>query len=166
MAVPNRSGADVTWIRVLLMAAGLAIAGYGVALLLESPRVILIRIVVWALVGVVLHDLVFAPLSVAMGFAGRRLLPSRWWAPVAAAALCSVVLAFLAVPVFDKPGLRPDNRTVLDRNYALGLWISLAIVWACVPLYLLGARLLPVRQNKAVDRQGADDVESQPPSVG
>ena len=27
--------------------------------------------------------------------------------------------------------------TVLDRNYPLGLWISLAIVWACVPLYYL-----------------------------
>jgi hypothetical protein len=166
MAVPDRSGADVTWIRVLVLAGGFAIAGYGAALLLENPRVILVRIVVWALVGVVLHDLVFAPLSAALGFAGRRLLPSRWWAPVTVAALCSVVLVFLAVPVFDKPGLRPDNRTVLDRNYPLGLWISLAIVWACVPLYLVATRVLPVRQNQAVDRQGADDVEGQPPPVG
>jgi hypothetical protein len=53
------------------------------------------------------------------------------------AAFCSVVLVFLAIPVYGKPGMRPDNMTVLDRNYPLGLWISLAIVWACVPLYFL-----------------------------
>jgi hypothetical protein len=99
------------------------------------------------LAGVVLHDLVFAPLSVALGFAGRRLVPQKWWGPVVVAALCSVVLVMLAVPVFDKPGMRPDNLTVLDRNYRAGLWISLAIVWACVPLYLLATRLLPPRKR-------------------
>ncbi len=54
------------------------------------------------------------------------------------AAFCSVVLAFLAVPVYGKPGMRPDNMTVLDRNYPLGLSISLAIVWLCLLIYLLG----------------------------
>jgi hypothetical protein len=37
--------------------------------------------------------------------------------------------------------MRPDNMTVLDRNYPLGLWVSLAVVWACVPLYYLVGRL-------------------------
>jgi len=137
----------VTAVRVLLIAVGIGIAGYGVALALDEPRVILFRMVVWALVGVVLHDLVFAPVCVALGFAGRRLIPQKWWGPVALAALCSVVLVMLAIPVFDKPGMRPDNLTVLDRDYHAGLWISLAIVWACVPLYLLAARLLPLRKR-------------------
>ena len=44
--------------------------------------------------GVVLHDFVFAPVCVALGFAGRRLIPGKWWAPIAVAAFCSVVLAF------------------------------------------------------------------------
>ena len=137
----------MTAVRVLLIAVGIGIAGYGVALALDEPRVILFRMVVWALVGVVLHDLVFAPVCVALGFAGRRLIPQKWWGPVALAALCSVVLVMLAIPVFDKPGMRPDNLTVLDRDYHAGLWISLAIVWACVPLYLLAARLLPLRKR-------------------
>ena len=68
----------------------------------------------------------FAPLCAALGFAGRRLIRGRWWTPVAVAALCTVVLALLAVPVYAKPGCAPDNPTVLDRNYPLGLWISLA----------------------------------------
>ena len=151
--------------RVTLVVLGLVVGVYGAVLVLDNPPVIIIRIVVWALVGIVLHDLVFAPMCVALGFAGRRLIPGRWWPPIALAALCSVVLVFLAVPVYGKPGMRPDNMTVLDRNYELGLWISLAIVWACVPLYYLAMRLLPVRQDKMVDQESADDVERQPPAV-
>jgi hypothetical protein len=81
------------------------------------------------------------------------------------AAFCSVVLAFLAVPVYGKPGMRPDNMTVLDRNYPLGLSISLAIVWMCVLVYLLTTRLLPVRQDEVVEQESAGDVERQPPAV-
>jgi hypothetical protein len=127
--------------RVTLVVLGLVVGVYGAVLVWDNPPVIIMRIVVWALVGVVLHDAVFAPLCVALGFAGRRLIPGNWWPPIAVAAFCSVVLVFLAIPVYGKPGMRPDNMTVLDRNYPLGLWLSLAIVWACVPLYYLAARL-------------------------
>jgi hypothetical protein len=108
---------------------------------------------------------VFAPVCVVLGFAGRRLIPGNWWPPIAVAAFCSVVLVFLAIPVYGKPGMRPDNMTVLDRNYPLGLWVSLAIVWACVPLYYLAARMLPVRQDEVVEQQSAGDVERQPPAL-
>jgi hypothetical protein len=131
----------MTAARIALVAFGLALAAYGAALVWENPPVIIMRIVVWALVGVVLHDLVFAPLCVALGFGGRRLIGGRWWPPVAVAALCSVVLILLAIPVYAKPGMRPDNMTVLDRNYPLGLWISLAVVWGCVPLYYVAKTL-------------------------
>jgi hypothetical protein len=146
-------------VRVILIGVGLAIGGYGAVLVWENPPVIIMRIVVWALVGVVLHDAVFAPLCVALGFASRPLIPRKWWAPIAVAAFCSVVLAFLAIPVYGKPGMRPDNMTVLDRNYPLGLAISLAIVWMCVLLYLLTTRLLPVRQDEVVEQESAGDVE-------
>ncbi len=152
-------------VRVILIGVGVAIGGYGAVLVWENPPVIIMRIVVWALVGVVLHDAVFAPLCVALGFAGRRLIPGKWWAPIAVAAFCSVVLVSLAIPVYGKPGMRPDNMTVLDRNYPLGLSISLAIVWMCALVYLLTTRLLPVRQDEVVEQEGAGDVERQPPAV-
>ena len=145
--------------------AGRGIGAYGAVLLWENPPVIIMRILVWALVGVVLHDAVFAPVCVALGFVGRRLIPGKWWAPIALAVFCSVVLAFLAVPVYGKPGMRPDNMTVLDRNYPLGLSISLSVVWMCVLVYLLAARLLPVRQDEVVEQQSTDDVERQPPAL-
>jgi hypothetical protein len=127
--------------RVVLVALGLLVGGYGAVLLWENPPVIIIRILVWALVGVVVHDFVFAPACVALGFAGRRLIPGRWWLPIAIAALCSVVLVLLAVPVYSKPGMRPDNMTVLDRDYPLGLSVSLAVVWLSVLVYCLAVRL-------------------------
>ena len=150
--------------RVVFIVLGLILGVYGAVLVWENPPVIIMRIVVWALVGVVLHDLVFAPVCVALGFAGRRLIPGRWWPPVAVAAFISVVLVFLAIPVYGKPGMRPDNMTVLDRNYPLGLSISLGVVWMCVLLYFLAMRLLPVRQDEMVEQESADDVERQPPA--
>ncbi len=155
----------MTAVRVMLITAGVALGCYGAVLLWDNPPVVLLRIVMWAAVGVVVHDFVFAPLCAAVGLAWRRLVPTGLQSPVAVAALCSVVLVLLAVPVYAKPGMRPDNPTVLNRDYPMGLWISLAIVWACVPLYYLLMRWLPVRQDQMVDRQGADDVERQPPSV-
>lgn len=154
----------MTALRVALVLAGVVVAGYGAVLLWDIPPTSLVRIAVWALVGVVVHDFVFAPLCAVAGLAGRRVIPGNWRSPVAVAALCSVVLVLLAMPVYTKPGMRPDNPTVLDRDYALGLWAVLALVWACVPAHRLLVRLLPVGQHEVVEREGADDVERQPPS--
>lgn len=151
--------------RVVLVLLGVAMGGYGALLLWESPWVIIVRIVTWAVVAAVVHDFVFAPVCAALGWTGRRVIPERLWAPVSVAGVCTVVLVLLAIPVYSKPGAHPDNSTVLDRDYQTGLWIALAVVWACVPLYFVIARLLPVREDEAVQQQGADDVEPQPPPV-
>jgi len=61
-----------------------------------------------------------------------------------------------------------EERAVLKRIVALLFALavlSIAAVWACVPLYYLAIRLLLVRQDQVVDRQRADDVERQPPSM-
>ena len=141
----------MTALRVALVVLGVAIGAYGASLVWENPPVIIMRILVWALIGLVLHDFVFAPVCVALGFAGRRLIRGRWWPPVAVAAFCSVVLVFLAIPVYGKPGMRPDNMTVLDRDYPVGLWVSLAVVWLGLLWYMLAVRLLPVRRRPNFD---------------
>lgn len=155
----------MTATRLFLILAGVALGVYGGVLLLDNDTAVIIRIVVWALIGVLLHDAVFAPVCVALGFAGRRLLPHRWWTPVLVASLLSVVLVLLAIPVYGKPGQRPDNMTVLDRDYQTGFWIALAVVWGAALLYLVGDRLLPVGQDQVVEKEGADHVDAQPPSV-
>ncbi len=76
VADPHR-GRGMTAVRVLLMTAGVALGGYGAVLLWDNPPVVLLRIVMWAAVGVVVHDFVFAPLCAAVGLAWRRLTPMR-----------------------------------------------------------------------------------------
>jgi hypothetical protein len=152
-------------VRAVLIVLGVAVGAYGAVLLSENPPVIIVRILTWAVAGAIVHDFVFAPAAAAMGFAGRRFIRGRWWTPVSVAGLCTAVLVLLAIPVYARPGARPDNLTVLDRNYPLGLWISLAVVWACVPVCFLLTRFLPVRQDDVVEHQGADDVGGQPPAV-
>jgi len=165
-ATPFReSGGGLAAVRIALVVAGLLAGLYGAWLLWQFPVVIIVRIAVWAAAGVVLHDFVFAPLCVVFGFTGRRLVRGRWWTPVTVAALCTVVLGLLAIPVFDKPGMRPDNLTVLNRDYPLGLLLSIAVVWACVPISYVIARRLPVRQDEAVEGKRTDDVEGEPPTV-
>ena len=154
----------MTPVQILLALTGVGVGGYGAVLLLDNPPVIIMRILVWAVVAAVVHDLVFAPVCAVIGMAGRRLIPLPWQSPVAVAGLCSVVVLLLAIPVLRRPGMRPDNMSVLDRDYPLGLAIALGVVWLCVPAYLL-LRRLPVRQDQVVDRQRADDVERQPPPV-
>ncbi len=140
----------MTAIRVALGVLGLLIVAYGAVLVLDNPWLIMRNIAIWAAAGVILHDFVFAPLCVALGLAGRRLLPRQWWAPIGVGALCSVILLLLAVPVFDRPGARPDNHTVLDRNYPLGLWISLAVVWAAVPAYMAASHFAGARHRTPI----------------
>jgi hypothetical protein len=161
----ERPTAGMFVVRGVLMAAGFAIGLYGLWLIWAFPVDTIIRFAVWGGVGVVVHDFVFAPLCAAVGFTGRKLIRGRWWKPVTVAALCTAVLAILAVPVYSRPGAHADNPTVLDRNYPLGLWVSIAVVWACVPIYYLVTRWLPVRQDEAVEQQGADDVDAKPPAV-
>lgn len=148
----------MTALRALLIAAGIAVCGYGATLLLDNPRQVLIRIAVWAAAGVLLHDAVFAPACVALGFAGRRILPRSWWSPVMFASLCTAVLVLLSIPLYDKPGRQLDNPSALDRDYQSGLWVSLAIVWGAALLFVIGGRLLPVRQNDVIEKQRADHV--------
>lgn len=138
-------------LRAGLVAAGLVSVGCGAWLLVDLNTTALIRIAVWIAVGVVIHDFVFAPVTAALGYTGRRWLGRRWWPPVAVAATCSITLVLLAVPVFDTPGAKPDNPTVLDRDYPLGLGLSLAVVWACVPVYVAVSAL--VRRRRRVVSQ-------------
>lgn len=154
----------MTAMRFVLGLAGIISASWGVALLWHWPLTVLVNMALWALVAVVVHDVVFAPLCVAVGWAARRIVPARWWPSVAVAGLCTGVLVVLAIPVFDKPGARPDNATVLDRDYHAGLLISLALVWLAVPTYVLAVRRLPVRQDDVIEQQRTDDVAGEPPS--
>jgi hypothetical protein len=121
----------IATIRILLIAAGLWCAYFGINMFVHFPPADLMNIVEWFAGGIILHDFVFAPLCAIVGLGARKILPRAWWVPVAYGAVCTVVLGGLAVPVL-MPHSTFGNPTVIDRDYPLGLTIALGVIWLLV----------------------------------
>jgi hypothetical protein len=122
-------------LRVLLMLTGAAAIGYGVVGLLRAASVT--NPVRWTaqLVGAPLaHDGLFLPVVPLLVLAGRRWLPSSWRVPAAVFLLVGGALTLVAVPVLGRPGARPDNLTLLPRDYVPGLALALAVTAGAVVL--------------------------------
>lgn len=79
----------------------------------------------WLVAGVVLHDAVLAPVTILTAVVTTRLLPAAWRAPVAAGAIVLGSVTLLAIPVLGRYGAKPDNPTLLDRDYLAG-WLAVA----------------------------------------
>jgi len=131
-----------------MTAARWTLGGIGVLLigagLLLLPWQGLVSLLLWSVGLVVLHDAVFAPLSTLAGWSGARLLPPPTRTPVLAAGMVTVTLVLLALPVLGSGDRRPDNPSVLDRDYGLGLAAALSLVW----LFAVVAVLVNVRRGR------------------
>jgi hypothetical protein len=72
-------------------------------------------------VGVLTHDLLFAPLVLAAGLAVARAVPGRWRALVQAGLIISGVVALFAYPEVRGYARVLHNPTSLPHNYAAHL---------------------------------------------
>ena len=133
-------------IRVVVGALGVAAAAYGAVELLDLGFDNLRAAVTWLLVGVIAHDAVLAPLTIGAWFAAswgaRRRVPGA----VVVGAVVLGTVTVVAVPVLGRFGARPDNPTLLDRNYLLG-WLVLATL----TVVLVAAALVVARSGRSGD---------------
>ena len=83
----------------------------------------------WVVGLALVHDLVVAPLTIAVGVATARVLPPSVRSVVQAAVIVSAVVAAFSVPFVAGWGRLANNPSVLPRNYAGGLAAVLAVVW-------------------------------------
>jgi hypothetical protein len=111
--------------RLLLGLLGVAATAYGARLLLAEDLPDLVNAAVWLAAGVVLHDFVLVPLTLATGWTATRLLTPDRRAPVAAGLVVLGTLTLVAVPVLGGWGANADNPTILDRSYPAG-WLVVA----------------------------------------
>lgn len=130
-------------LRALLGALGVAAAAYGAVLLLEEGWSDVVATAVWLGSGVIAHDLVLAPVVIGLLLLGAVLVPTRWRAAAAGGFLVLGTVTLTAVPVLGRFGARPDNPTLLDRNY-WGGWLVFA---GLVLLGVLVAGLVRPRQQ-------------------
>jgi hypothetical protein len=91
-----------------------------------------IQAAAWFIGGPLVHDGLVAPAVGLGGLVLTRVLPQKWRAPIAVGATLSGVLALLSVPLLWRPFGVAANPGLHDGNYALGLAIALAVVWAGV----------------------------------
>ena len=97
-----------------------------------------------------LHDAVLAPLTIvawcvlAAGAARRGPAGAgRRWAPS-----CSGTVTLVAVPVLGRFGARPDNPTLLDRNYSLGWLVLAALIVVVVAVAAIVGRAGPAADGR------------------
>ena len=113
--------------RLLLGAVGVAMGAFGLLRFLQHDLGDIVDAVLWLAGGVVVHDAVIAPLTLGATFVGARLLPRRARAVTAAGLVVLLTVTVTAIPVLGSWGARPDNPTLLDRNYVVG-WCVFAII--------------------------------------
>jgi hypothetical protein len=113
--------------RLVLVIAGCALMLYGFVQLVDSDQVW--QVLPWAVGPVVVHDALVAPLIVVVGWWASRHAPAASRTPLLTAAIVSGGLLAVAASVLTRAGALPDNPTLLDRNYGVGLLVVLAAVW-------------------------------------
>jgi hypothetical protein len=112
--------------RLLIGGAGAFIGLFGAYLLLSrQDHDQLLSAAIWLASGVVLHDFVLAPIALVLVAVGGRLVPTGFRAPAVAGLVVLGTATVLATPVLLGMGERPDNPSLLDRNYPIG-WLGLA----------------------------------------
>lgn len=86
---------------------------------------------VWLAGGVLLHDVLLAGLTLAVGAVVTRTLPRPARAPATVALVVLGSLTLVAVPVLGRFGAKADNPTLLDRPY-VPAWLALVAVTVLV----------------------------------
>lgn len=123
--------------RYLLYVVGTAMIGYGVWGQVYGADTKPVRVAVLVTAAALAHDLVLAPVVMAVGLLVRRVLPQPLRPVVQGASLVAFCLLLVAIPGIGRFGARADNPSILPRNYTEGLLLALAVVVLAAALHLV-----------------------------
>jgi hypothetical protein len=119
-------------VRLATGAAGVLVGAYGGYRLLALGWSNTRATVTWLVGGVVLHDVAFASVTMAVCLVALRLVPRDRLAPWAVGLVILVPTTLLAIPELGRFGARPDRPTLLDRHYWVGWFGLVAVVVAAI----------------------------------
>ncbi|MET8148647.1 hypothetical protein ACIBSW_35445 [Actinoplanes sp. NPDC049668] len=78
----------------------------------------------------VAHDGIMLPLTIGAGVLIGRIVPSRLRTPVRVAAVISLAVTVVALPLVLGRGRVPDNPSILPLHYGRGLIVVYTVIWA------------------------------------
>jgi hypothetical protein len=95
----------------------------------------------WLGGGLLLHDLVLAPIVLVLVWAIGRIASPAARTPLRVGVLGSGLILAVAWPALRGYGDRPDNPTVHPLDYGSAVLTALALLWGAMSLWSLLARL-------------------------
>jgi hypothetical protein len=138
----------MTAVRRVLVAVGTCVIGYAFLSAITDPNVRLLGVVVFLAAALVLHDAVLLPLTIGVGaLLGRLPAPVR--TPVRVAAVISLAVTIVALPLVLGYGRPADNPSVLPLPYGRGLLLVLAAIWSPTAV-IIAVRTRPGRDVRSV----------------
>jgi Kef-type K+ transport system membrane component KefB len=135
----------VTGVRAALIATGVGFGLWGLWLMRDFTGGELLSTGTWLAGGILLHDVVLAPVTVALGVLAARLLPAHLRGALGVGFLIWATLTVAFVPVLSGQGGKPDNDTILNRPYVTS--------WLVLTAALLAATVLAVLVRRAQARK-------------
>ncbi len=151
---PPTERAGVTfWIAFVI---GAGVMAYGIRGLVTDLEDSSVEVAKWVIGADLLHDLVLAPIAVAVGWTINRIVPSRWRAPLQAGLAATGVTLLLGWPGWRGYGrhLVPDNPSVQPLDYTTAILTVLAVIWTAALIWL-GLRLAGDRRAAKAARSSA-----------
>jgi hypothetical protein len=133
---------------LLLGASTVAYGGVQMLQILLERTAPLLGVGGWWLGGPLIVDLIAVPVVVVVGVAIGRVVPAGWRRYVAAASALTVLVTLVAFPFLTGLGRRPDNPSLLDRNYWAGYLTLVAIIWGLPLIGRLVRTIRPTRRRK------------------
>ena len=143
----------MTRLQWTLVATGSVLCSFGLLGSIFGDRTDPVRVAVLVVLAAVTHDLLLVPVVLAAGLVLRR-VPEWVRAPLQGSLLICAVVVLASVPVLGRFGARPDNPSLLPRDYPAGLAVTLGLV------LLAGGGLTVLRW---VRRRRTSDATEAPP---
>jgi hypothetical protein len=111
--------------RQALVVVGAALMSFGAWLVIADNDPL--DVAPWVLAPVLVHDLLIAPVVLGLVWLGHRVLPRYSQTPLLVALVVCGALTAVAASVLTRAGARPDNPSLLDRNYVAGYLAAIAL---------------------------------------
>ena len=143
----------MTRLQWMLVATGTSLCSFGLLGSIFGDRTDPVRVAVLLVLAAVTHDLLVVPVVLAAGLVLRR-APEWARAPLQGTLLICAVVVLGSVPVLGRFGARPDNPSLLPRDYPAGLAVTLGLV------LLAGAALTVLRWMRR--RRTSDAIQASP----
>ena len=126
--------------RAGLIAVGAVMMGYAVLGAATDPDLKPGGVVLFLAAVLVAHDAVLLPVTIAAGALLGRFAP-RWAQPgVRAAAIVSLAVGVVALPLVLGYGRSADNPSILPLAYGNGLLLILGVIWTAALVSMALAR--------------------------